>query len=82
MARPHCFRKYDAIIRMRYYMSRERERTHTELSDALKMPLTSFWPMMPPSYRVYNAVITASYKFASRKVHIKGKLQYTITRNR
>lgn len=34
---PHCFRKYDAIIRMRYYMSEE----NTELSNGLKA-LTSF----------------------------------------
>lgn len=46
MATPHCFRKYDAIIRMQYYMSGE----NTELSDDLKAPLTSFRSMTLASY--------------------------------
>lgn len=38
MVNPHCFRKYGAIIGMRYYMSEE----NTELSNGLKTLLTSF----------------------------------------
>lgn len=50
IAGPHCFRKYSAIIRMRYYMSGE----NTELSGQFESAVNIISLMM--SYGSYGSI--------------------------